>query len=583
MTVDFNKNILPIKTPDSTQIPVVEKNTYVNSVMDSYFEEEVVEEEALPNILDDTVPKEEIEEQLQITARNLNTSYEKIKKIAEEVLKNNDAFQGRTIEQITRRELTQFITALSDAYRETRENEIQTLSEEFKQRVDTYTKAIRKGAYDNNIRKNTFDKYYNKEFLEYFEEVQRKTEEELLTIVSLANTDEERLELLDLLQNTSADSITKLCSALMQDFKTEEGKIEFAYRATDSAFITNCANGVNVFDLTVGITSQMSQDTSKEFTNKNNKRTDTFLTNNQKALESINQKIAKGEELTTEEEELLTKKLLHIDVNNGILFGINNNSNIDILGKDNITASIIQVFNEHNMLDEFTAKIADTAVLNPNVLNNTDIKEFTDRLNKLTEGKYSKAVEVAVTNLETQKMIAKSTKTNTKPEDKKGQVGFANKDNCKIPRIENIENKIKAYAVKEDSTPRIVKPQLKKEEIIITRTSGLNDYVKKEGFSTGFKQYAKDKGILTALGEAFRIMNTSDQKEVKDAYQKQNILKQAMLIQNSGVSSVNNLLAWAKDDAIEKLKGKILGTHFATKALEEKQEEIDEKKDKAYA
>ena len=141
MTIDFPKNTLPINTPPSGQITLAEHNAYTKSIMQVDIpefievEEEIIVEEALPNIMDEIVPQNEIEEQLHITARNLNTSYEKVKVISEEVLKKNDAFQGRTIQEITRKELTQFITALSDAYNEAKVKEEQNKLQKYQDQL----------------------------------------------------------------------------------------------------------------------------------------------------------------------------------------------------------------------------------------------------------------------------------------------------------------------------------------------------------------------------------------------------------------------------------------------------------------
>ena len=578
MTVDFNnKNILQISTSNATQIVAPEDNAQINSVMNGYIEE-VIEEEALPNIMDDVVPQEEIEEQLQITAKILNTTYEKLKQISEDVLKNNDAFKGKSIEQISRRDLTQFLTAITDAYKtvkEKEEKEAKAIAEEIKQRVDAYTKAIRKGVYDSEIRKNTYNEYANKDILKYIDEIQRKTEEELLVIISMVDSDEERLEMLDLIQKANAESIAKLCSSLMQDFNSEKNQEEFAYRATDVDFIKNCSGNVNIFDLTTGMISQMSRNSCENFTHRNNERTDNFLTNNQKELEIIAQKLNKGEELTEDEENLLKEKLIHFDVNNGVLFGIYN-TNFDQNTTDKLTASILNVFNKHDLQNEFTLKIAETALTNPKALGNISLDEFTSRLDNLTDGNYSNIAAEVKANLETQKLISGTSTESAKTSDTKNyEIGFTN--NNKEPDLVKYENYKKQFvknnSIAEDTTPRIVRQST---EPVYTPKSTLKDYKLKYGAFKAFNVYAKEVGVMNALKEAFKDLENTDKTQVKKIYKKQNTTKQADLIKGCGVSAINDLLSWAKNDAVTRLQGTILRTNFATKALKEKNEEIKE-------
>ena len=615
MTVDFNQNILPKNSSAAGQIATAEvTNAFLNSVMTAqenvvvpeYAEvvEENIVEEPLPNIMDEIVPKEEIDEQILYAARNLNTTPDKLKKIAEDVLKKNDAFQGRGLYEITRKELTQFITAISDAYKLAVEKGEIVNVENIKQKTDENIKAIRKGVYDSNFREKINAKYNDKNIFEYLEEtypnlsqeeaIQKFVEDnitkvyeeriangepkeaviadlknELLVIASKINSDEARVQFLNVIKACGADYLTDLCEATLQDINSKEYQIEFGVKAT-SVDYTKDVKDLDHADHARRIVEIAKPDVAEEIAKSASECYDKHCAENKEALDRIKEKLAKGEELTSEEQELLRIHNLHIDTNAGTTVGINNHDLISKQDKDYLTAQIIKLFEKNGDINEISQKIAEIALSNPEAIDNTTLKELTERLDKLTDGKYSQIAAEVKSNLETQKLISGKKETTQKQED----LGFSNKEKVDTTNLENRKKEIIART-EPDAVPTISRPS---RSVLPSYTPSYKEYVTAYGSYKGFFAYAKEVGFVKAIIDAFKTPNKSDKVLLKKAIKRQNTNTQTKIIIDSSASSINSLLDWVEDDnkdAIKKLKGRILSTSIATKALKAKNEEIE--------
>ena len=192
--------------------------------------------------------------------------------------------------------------------------------------------------------------------------------------------------------------------------------------------------------------------------------------------------------------------------------------------------------------------------------------EFVSLMNEVSDGSYGELVVPAANHQGIQTEVAKQAT----------DIGFATKENLELPKIENIQDKIQTYAVEEDTTPRIAKSNANTTPVYSPKAT-LNDYAVKYGSFKGFAMYAKEVGVLNAIKEACKNLKNTDKVQVKKTVKRQNTNTQAKLVKSSGVSSIDNLLSWVREDAIKKLEGTILGTTYASKALEEANEKLQEK------
>lgn len=604
MTVDFNnQKILNMNTAPAGQTAPAMGNTYANSVMvQDYcydYEEEVIQEEALPgNPLEEMVTPEDIKRELKRLAQNLNITYNELKSLTDDILKNNDAFQGRDINSLTRKELTEFITSLQNTYQFNKSNNKGTKAVHLRERTEISAKAYRKGVYDNELINETCDKYgtsnfyeqitksypglSEKEALEQFAKDFKGSQEELYILISSMKNDEERFAFLDFIQYIEEEFVTNASVALYRDTCSEEYRELIGEKVTSLDFLQGFGNNLNYTEHVQNMYEQFQTGNiiTNITTNRYNEYND-FQNTYKDELTTIKKNIAEGKELTPEQEELLRLNNILNASNAGAVIGINNNTYIDSTLQNSLTGNILNVFNEHGNLSDITTCIAENVIKNPDILKNISPEDFTSRLDKLTNGEYSKTAENVKNSIEAQKLISSGiTDTNKakKSESSGGQVGFTNKEKPSSTKLESYTTDIENNSIKEDNTPRIVRHNEVNPETIITRTSGLPDYIKSHGNIKGFVEYAKAHGTINALKEAFRNWKDADTTQIKKIYQRQNTSKQASLIKSSGVSSIKDMLNWSKDTAVQKLEGKILATNYATDALEDKLEEIDEKK-----
>lgn len=622
MTVDFNQKVLPINTSNTAQTAsVAESNTSLNSVMDyantveipeyveveeEHVEEGDVFEEAYGN---STVRKEQIDDALKRLAQKFNiTDIKELEKLANEVLKNHETYNGKTIYEMTASDSARLFAALERVL----EKFVQNGTFDFAFAVDAakieFGNQI-ENSKDNQRRKEAFDKYNEGSFEDYLaqnypnltreeaikqytqdhifnvveqriansedkETVLNEIKQDIKTIIAVLRNDEERLAFLDVIKNSGSGFVTELNEFLVKEMNTISAQIEAGIKASSventkdipSEDITgkfdvaeNSRKVTEAMDTPEGV--QAIANAAKECYDKHCKE-------NKEALDVIKQKLANGEELTDAEEELLRIHQLHTDTNAGIVVGTNNHSGLNPNQKDDITSQILDVFKNNNDLDEISRKIAEIVLSNPEALNNTSLQELTERLNKLTDGKYSRIASEVQANIETQKLIK------SKEDKNENNLGFENKK--EKPSTENLENQkaiIENNSYKEDNTPRIVKHNKNLDTIPVVKNS-YRDLAIKHGAFKAFSIMAKEVGLKEAIKEALENKTIANKAQVKKNYKRLNSTKQSDLIKNSGISSINTLLDWANNDAIQKLENTILRTSYATKALKEKNEEI---------
>lgn len=322
---------------------------------------------------------------------------------------------------------------------------------------------------------------------------------------------------------------------------------------------------------------------AKEFYTEENKKVIKEIQSNPEIIKNIQEKLAKGEELTEEEEKILevfakdnhhrgnssgqfigtaNNKVIGIDAINELLKTINTNTyEICQQAGEDYYKEVLQAVEKY--IEENQEKLT------------LPKEELTNIIDKATDGNYTRVINGATT----EELIAPRTtteKTETKDSAQSNDLGFSNtKEKVDTTKLETITKEINENSIVEDTTPRLARNS-RSTTHIYTPQSTLKDYVQNEGKYKGFVTYAREVGITKALKEAFKDIKNTNKTLIKKAYKQQNTTRQADLIRNGGISSIDEMLSWAKNDAIKKLQGQILRTSLATKALKEKNEEIRE-------
>lgn len=616
MTVNFNKNVLPIETPSTTQMLVPENGTYINSVMsvempeyieveEEHVEEGDVIEEAYGNNI---VKKEQVEDLLKKLADSYKIAdTNQLEQLANDILKNHETYQGKTIYEMTASDCFRLYLAMDKTLAKSVQNgtfDYETTLENVKTEFGNQIK----NSEDNKKRYEIFNKYNEGSFEDYLAEnypnlsredaIQKYTQEHIFeaiekriangenkeavleniksdikTIISVLRNDQEKIAFLDVIKNSGSGFVTDLNEFLVQEMNTLTAQEEAAKKATDVENTKDIpeediTGKFDVADNSRRVIEASDAEVAQKVAKHQAECYDKYCTENKEALDRIKEKLAKGEELTSEEQELLRIHNLHIDTNAGSTVGINNHDLISKQDKDSLTAQIIKLFEKNGDINEISKKIAEIVLSNPEAINNTTLKELTERLDKLTDGKYSQIAAEVKSNLETQNLISGKEVTQ-----KQEDLGFANKKEVDTTNLENYKKEIIA-GTERDAVPTISRPN---KSVLPSYAPSYKEYVTTYGSFKGFAMYAKEVGVLNAIKEACKNLKNTDKVQVKKAVKRQNTNTQAKLVKSSGVSSIDNLLSWVREDAIKKLEGTILGTTYATKALKEKNEKLQEK------
>lgn len=328
--------------------------------------------------------------------------------------------------------------------------------------------------------------------------------------------------------------------------------------------------------------TEESTNSAKDFYSEENKEILEKIQSNPEIIKNIQEKLAKGEALTEEEQKLLevfAKDNHHRGNSSGQFIGTANNKVIGEAAINELLKTInTNTYEIGQQAGEDYYKEVLQAVEKYIEENQERLtlpkEELANIIDKATDGNYTRVINGATT----EELIAPTT-TTEKPETKNSvqsnDLGFSNTKEVDTTKLENITKEINQNSIVEDATPRITRNS-RSTTPIYTPQSTLKDYVQNEGKYKGFKSYAKDFGLFKAIIETLKKPEKADKTQIKKEIKKQNTTNQTKIIQASGVSTIDLILEWVRNDAIQKLEGTILRSSILTKALKNKNEEIKE-------
>lgn len=309
-----------------------------------------------------------------------------------------------------------------------------------------------------------------------------------------------------------------------------------------------------------------------------------FFEENAEALKVIENKIANGEELTKEEQQLLVKKNnLYIAGAAGEMTGTANNVGISDEFKTQILNTMNSDAYELPIYREVIEQVVSYVEKHPETMTMTS-EEFVKLMDEVTNGNYSTVVNDIKNGTTTALNEPAPAPANTPAEtasnnessntNNNNSFGFNNSQSVDTTRLQELTSQI----VSQDTAGVNDKGVNGK-----TETSVSNNIVSaaKAGVS-GFKAFIKNNGTTKAVVEVFNnLPYIANQGIVKQALRIYETFADG--IQADTLKKVNNaglsaLIKHTSDSTLMNMKGETFSNFYATQQIEDAAEKIEEKR-----
>ncbi len=309
-----------------------------------------------------------------------------------------------------------------------------------------------------------------------------------------------------------------------------------------------------------------------------------FFEENAEALKVIENKIANGEELTKEEQQLLVKKNnLYIAGAAGEMTGTANNVGISDEFKTQILNTMNSDAYELPIYREVIEQVVSYVEKHPETMTMTS-EEFVKLMDKVTNGNYSTVVNDikngTTTALNEPAPAAVSTPAETASNNESSNTnnnnsfGFNNSPSVDTTRLQQLTSQIA-------SQDTAVEPVEGVNGNTAASVSNNIASAAKAGIS-GFKAYIENNGPKKAVVEVFNnLQYIANQGIVKHAFRiyegfadslQADTLKR---VNNSGLSA---LIKHTSDSTLMNMKGETFSNFYATQQIEDAAEKIEEKR-----
>lgn len=327
----------------------------------------------------------------------------------------------------------------------------------------------------------------------------------------------------------------------------------------------------------------------------------TFTEENSEKIKAIKEKQNAGIQLEAWEEDLLTiynNKVVAQTA--GATAGISQNINLSQESIQEITTSLLNNAKDCNIDKEVLSAVAEYVSKNPEKFAKMSKQEFTQMLDKITDGKYSQTVANLENNenknnvtkkskqngnevSETKNTEYKNTVSETKSEENSKKTHTNINTTATVTTPKELKNGSRTYVNTQEkpisdtnqNTTKTTDVETKEE----TKTSfihkDITSYIRAEGKIKGVNKYIEEYGKREGIAEAIDNIDQTNKKYVEKLYKQQNSAEQLNIIRNSG-TDLKIPLAWTDDSTILKLDGEILSCHYATKQAQDAIEEIRE-------
>lgn len=417
----------------------------------------------------------------------------------------------------------------------------------------------------------------------------------------LANsTDEEKELFRDAIKSLYAQNRLTGLESLFKSLDSQDARTELA-DSCDIEYLEE-TQAVDRFgetpskEINTGITATIAQNQSetgrKEFHEDFQTKLENFYKENKSTIETINQKIQNGEELTPEEQAIKDKlDNFYKAVSAGEISGtaintvISNEAKTEILTTINNDNYAISENYDKDFYREVLESVIEYVEKNPEKtpVSQTELVELLD---KITNGNYTTVANDIKNNTVTDlaKPVAEQ-KTTTVQETKNETVTqkqSETKRESKAYDTTRLEELKRNLYNQQETQPQIIHTEsilLNSEETELADFKGTNTGIAsylKFG-SEGIKQFFKDNSRLKAINEVFGSMNKiSSQTVINKAlelYKNLDSNLQLTALMNSTNEGFNILLKNTKAIALVNNEGKILKNYYQTKQFNDKAEE----------
>ena len=513
-------------------------------------------------------------------------------------------------EKVKDKELCELIQKFKRATNKRIDNEVALTNEEFAEYVKKYNNAsvfeYIAEKYPELNEEEAIKVYCKENFVDKYQErinngedeavVKQDALKELKALILLTKNDDEKIKLLEVIKQSGNAFIIPTCDTLIEDIEDGKKKDKVREILLGTNFYNKDTHGkkdhtgvaLDQTLLRVTILGNTDPKTVFEILNELNDEAMDFIINNQEQLELINSKNI--DDLTPEEKELLDKLNAYLGMKSDTVLAVQNHEEISKEEKDEYTTNSIKEYAELGYEEELTENIAKTVAEKEEIFENINIEEFSAKLDKLTEGKFSviykQAKEEFVQN-KAQETVEENNKRETetqKTSNEKNTTTTTN-NNIGFNTTKKPENKEKIESLKDlmfgnnknkDKFVVITNNKEKTNEVLVNKDD-INSYIAKEGPVNGVIKYIEENGILGFI-EALDRKNTVDITLVKKVFETQGAQKQSKVLKASSSEAFDVLFNWARTDAIEKLRDVKLLSFDLTKKKDEKIAELDKKK-----